>query len=212
MSNDQASGSPVNSTQPEFNTVHIFQTHNAAGVPEVAEFVEVIRNRSVNTDGSETMAFLRPLNPTQTEHRGVFMYNDPTRGRGWLRLERFLSWDADRVQELVRMEEITRVVGEEPLRPADIRFGRAMVMRTNNPWIMFGVAAFSIGCGIATLSSILIASNLVELIALVGMGALLVLAGIAAAVVGAIRLPWWRRARQHARQQGGTMPPDLTGI
>ncbi|PRY69200.1 hypothetical protein B0I08_103408 [Glaciihabitans tibetensis] len=213
MSNSQKPSDVYGSgIEPELNTVRIFQSHNAAGVPEVAQFVTVIHHRTANTLGSDAMEFLRPLNPSQTKDAGVFLYNDPARGRGWFRLERFSPWDAERIQELVRMEEIIRVVGREPLRPADLAFGNAMVMRTNNPWIMFGIAAVGTLCGLGILSSILAASNLVELIALVAVGVLLILASIAAAVVGAIRLPWWRRARHHAREQGGTMPPDLTGL
>lgn len=196
--------------EPEPNTVRIFQTHNAAGAAETAEYVQVIHHRTANTLGSDAMVFLRGMNPTQTEHRGVFLYNDPVRGSGWLRLERFASWDADRIQELVRMEEIARVVGQEPLRPADLSFGNALVLRTNNPWVMFTIAAVTVLCGVGIFSAIpRVASGGT---ALVIMGILLILVGIAAAVTAAIRLPWWRRARQHARDQGGKMPSDLTGL
>ena len=213
MSNHQDRPTPVHDENlPAANTVRIFQTHNAAGAPEIAEFVEVIRHRTVNTLGSDAMEFLRPLNLTQTEHPGVFFYGDPARGRGWLRLERFRRPDAERIQELVRMEEITRVVGPEPMRPADLAFGNALVLRTNNPYIMFVIALVSVICGIATLASLPIASNVAEVVGLGSVGGLLILAGSAAAIVGAIRLPWWRRARQHARHQGGSVPPDLTGL
>jgi hypothetical protein len=212
MSNRQGMAGLPEASPPTRNTVRVFQTHNAAGAPEPQEFAETIHHRTANTLGSDAMDFLRPLNLMQTEHPGVFTYNDPARGRGWLRLERFSGGDATRIQELVRMEEITRVVGTEPMRPADISIGNAMAMRTNNPYVMFAIALVSIICGIAILPALLIAANTAEVVGLIAVGGILILAGIAAAVIAAIRFPWWRRARQYARQQGGSMPPDLTGL
>ena len=190
--------------------MRIFQTHSAAGVPDAGEFVVVMHHRTMNTLGSDTMDFLRPMNPTQTEHPGVFLYNDPARGSGWLRLERFLKGDAERIQELVRMEEISRAVGTEPLKNPDIAFGNALAMRTNNPWVMFAVAAFGVIAGVGTFTAIPRVDS--GATALVVMGIILILAGIGAAISGAIRLPWWRKARKYAREHGGTMPSDLTGL
>jgi hypothetical protein len=198
---------------PERNTVRIFQTHDPAGTPTPAEYVRVIHNNSLNTLGSEAMEFLAPLNPRQTEHPGVFLYSDSANGSGWLRLEEFSKTDAARVQELVRMEEINRAVGKEPFRPADLEIGNALVLRTNNPWLMFTLAAASVVAGLAALSTPLrFPLGPGELIAIVVMSILLIGLGIVLAVRARIQLRWWRKARQHARGQGGPMPSDLTGI
>jgi hypothetical protein len=204
---------PSPAPKPERNTVRIFQTHNAAGAPAPAEYVRVIHHNSVITLGSEAMEFLAPLNPTQTEHPGVFRYTDPANGSGSLRLEEFATSDAARIQELVRMEEINRVVGTEPFRPADLAVGNALVLRTNNPWIMFTFAAVSIGCGCAALTTpFRFPLGTGETTAIVLMSVLLMGLGIVLAVRSTIQLRWWRRARQLARAQGGPMPTDLTGI
>jgi hypothetical protein len=197
-------------TEPERNTVRIFQTHNVGGTPEAGEFAVVIHHRSINTLGSDAMDFLRPMNPTQTENPGVFAYNDPARGSGWLRLEHFSNTDAARIQELVRMEEISRAVGKEPLKNPDIAFGNAMAMRTNNPWVMFAVAAGAVIAGIGSLTAIPRVDSGATAIVVVGI--ILILAGIGAGISGAIRLPWWRKARKYARENGGKLPSDLTGL
>jgi hypothetical protein len=195
---------------PERNTIRIFQTHNVAGEPATAEYTRVIYHGSVNTLGSDAMLFLRPLNPRQTEQPGVFYYTDPTHGSGWLRLEHFSTGDATRIQELVRMEEITRVVGKEPLRNADLAIGNAMVVRTNNPWVALTFASVVIVMGIMTFTAIPRADDWAIAIGI--MGALLILVGIALVITSSIRLPWWRRARRYVRSKGEKLPPDITGL
>jgi hypothetical protein len=212
MSNNQGLAAP-GPVEPEPHTVRIFQTHDASGVPAQAVYVEVISDRSLTTLASDTVKFLAQLNVTQTEHVGVFRYNDPARGSGWLRLERFRTPDIQRVQELVRMEEITRVIGRQPMRPADSRYGRSMVLPTKNPWAMLAYSVFGFLAGIAVFTGgLAAASNLAELIAIGVMGFILLLVSIALAVIGVIRIRWWQRARAYVRQQGTPMPPDLTGI
>jgi hypothetical protein len=213
MSNHQELSPEPEAVEPERNTVRIYQTHNASGSPAQAQFVEVISNASLTTLASDTVKFLSPLNVTQTEHVGVFTYSDPARGSGWLRLERFRTPDIDRVQDLVRMEEITRVIGRQPLRPADSRYGRSMVLPTKNPWAMLVYSVFGFIAGIAVFGGgLAAASNFAELIAIVVMGFILILVSIALAVIAVIRVRWWERARAYVRQQGIPMPPDLTGI
>jgi hypothetical protein len=204
---------PSPAPKPERNTVRIFQTHNAAGAPVPAEYVRVIHHNSINTLGSDAMEFLAPLNPTQTEHPGVFRYSDPANGSGWLRLEEFLTSDASRIQELVRMAEINRAVGKEPFGTPDLAIGNALVMRTNNPWMMFVLAAVSVWVGGASLLGVLtMTTNTAETIALSVLGVMMIGAAIVLVRRGVIQLRWWRKARAVARAQGGPMPSDLTGI
>lgn len=156
------------------------------------------------------MDFLRPLNPRQTAVPGVFAYVDPLRGSGELRLQAFSPADARRVQELVRMHEISAAVGQEPFKPADIAVGSALVVRTNNPWVLIGFGAVLLTFGIILLS----VTGREEATALVGviMGVLMVLVAVALIVVGLIRAPWWHRARDYARRNGGELPPDIKGL
>jgi hypothetical protein len=205
--------SPAPKRERERNTVRILQTHDAAGAPAPAEYVRVIHHNSINTLASDAMEFLAPLNPTQTEHRGFFRYTDPKNGSGRFRLEHFARSDAARIQELVRLEEISRVVGKQPFRAADVAFGRSMTLRSNNPWVMFPVATLSVFFGCVLLVMIVVAgANTVETVMLVIVGVALIGAGVFLAVQNVARLRWWRKARRYVRTQGGPMPSDLTGF
>jgi len=197
-------------TDAQLPSILILQTHNAAGQPAPARFEQVVDQRSINTLGSDAMDFLRPLNPRQTAVPGVFTYVDPLRGSGELRLQRFSPVDAQRVQELVRMSEISAAVGQEPFKPADIAVGRALVVRTNNPWVLIGFGAVLLVFGVVLLA--LAGGAGANSVAYAIMGALLALVAVALIIVGLVRAPWWHRARDHARQNGGELPPDIKGL
>ena len=156
------------------------------------------------------MRFLAPLNPSRTDREFAYYYSDPARGSGWLELEGFTPGDAERVQELVRMEEIVRVIGPEPRKNADLAVGRALLLRANNPWVIIAYATVIIGVGLWVLAgTVLNPSNL----AAAGVGLFFAIAFI---VLGGIlvfltqrRVGWWHRARAEARRGGESMPPDL---
>ena len=211
--NDQLLGSLLQAQPPVGrNTIRLFQTHDAAGRPAPAEFTQVITHRSVNTLGSDAMLFLAPLHPRRTAHAGVFTYTDPQRGSGWLRLEEFGRGDADRIQELVHMEEIVAVVGPEPRRNTDLRYGNALVLRTHNPWVMYGMGVVSLLCALGMISATLRGFSVGETTALVVMGGIFILLSLAFFVRASIRLPWWTRARRYAREHGGVLPADIKGL
>lgn len=191
------------------NTVRIFQTHNAQGEPAVAEYVQVIVEGGLYNLGAVTMRFLAPLAPRQTETAGVFSYTDPARGAGWLRLEEFSRIDAARIQELVRMEEITAAVGPEPLRSEDMRFVSAIALRSHNPWVIYVFAAVALGFSIMMFS---VAFEREETVGYLLIGTLFVALAIALSVQSSIRLPWWLKARRYARAHGGDLPSDLKGL
>jgi len=192
------------------NTVRIFQTHNAQGEPAAAEYVQVIvDDGGIYNFAAIVMKFLAPLSPRQTQTPGVFSYTDPVRGAGWLRLEEFSRVDAARIQELVRMEEITAAVGPEPLRSEDIRFVNAIALRSHNPWVIFVFAAVLLGFSIAMFS---VAFEREQTVGYLLMGTLFVALAIALGVQSSIRLRWWLKARRHARAHGGDLPSDLKGL
>ncbi|MCU1447078.1 MAG: hypothetical protein JWP54_2736 [Cryobacterium sp.] len=110
------------------------QSHDAAGVPAPAEFLEHLPPAPLPiTVGSSAMRFLAPLTPSRTDRKFAYFYSDPARGSGWLELEGFRPSDAERIHELVRMEEIVRVVGAEPRKNADVAYGNALIFGSNNP-------------------------------------------------------------------------------
>ena len=197
------------STPVERNTIRMFQTHNAQGEPAPAEYVQVIPEGGIHPLGTHTMRFLAPLSPRQTNNAGVFSYTDPARGAGWLRLEEFSRIDAARIQELVRMEEITAVVGAEPLRNADVRFVNAIAVRSHNPWVIVVFACVLLGFGILLFSS---AFSREQTVGYIVLGSLFSLVAAALFVQASIRLPWWHKARRYARENGGDLPSDLKGI
>lgn len=174
-----------------------------------AEYAHVVEDTSVVTLGAQVMDFLRPLNPRQTKDPGVFVYEDPSRGSGWLRLEEFRRIDAERVQELVRMAEIESAVGREPLKNADYSIGNALVVRSSNPWTIFVFASV-----LAVFSIIMISRAIAgapEAVYPV-MGAMLGLVAVALFIFGGIRVRWWHRARAYSREHGGDIPSDLKGL
>lgn len=197
------------------NTIRLFQTHDTNGHVDEAEYIQEVERKTVNTLASDAMLFLTPLNLRQTKNEGVFLYEDTTRGSGWLRLENFSRTDSTRIQELIRMEEISRAVGKEPLRNADLSVGNAIALRSNNPWVIIGFGVFAVAGGIASSYTAFFTSapkNQTEFVSLIIVAGLMVLVGCGAFISGGLRVSWWHKARAYARQQDGTLPSDLKGL
>jgi hypothetical protein len=188
--------------------IRMHQTHDASGVPAPAEFLEHLPTPEfIITIGSATMRFLSPLNPSRSDRDFVYFYSDPARGSGWLELEGFSPADARRVQELVRMEEIVRVVGPEPRKNVDLAVGRPLLIRANNPWIIIAYGTAIIGLGLWVFVQVndrpaLFGVGLFFSIVFVILGGILVF-------LTQRRVGWWHRARVEARRGGESMPPDL---
>lgn len=191
------------------NIVRIVQTHDASGAPAQQEFVQVVHNVTLSTLGWDAMSFLRALNPTRTTDPLVFLYNDPARGSGWLRLEGFRPADATRIYELVQIDEISRVVGTDPMPKDDLSVGRGALLRSNNPWafIVLGVVLMLFPA-VMWMRSPPSAENVPGYLVMV---VLLVLGGAAVLVYGTLRARWWHRARQYAKATGQTLPTELKG-
>jgi len=189
--------------------VRMHQTHDASGAPAPAEFLEILPTNAVTeTVGSSAMRFLATLNPRRADRENTFFYSDPARGSGWLQIEGFRPSDADRVYQLVRMEEIVRVVGPEPRKNPDYLLGNAFILRSNNPWIMIALGVVIFGLSLYGLSYISVYPHLAWLY--IGLAA--VLMGLAITiwvVLGRQRVGWWHRARRSVRETGETMPDDL---
>ena len=191
------------------NTIRIVQTHDAAGAPAPAEFAQIMHNASVNTMGWDVMQFLKPLTPVRTTDPLVYLYTDPARGSGWLRLEGFRPADAARVQELVQLDEVSRAIGEDPIPKDDLAVGRGALLRSNNPWafIVLG-AVVLLFPGVMWLRSPPAPENVPGYLVMAGV---LVVLGAGVLVVGILRARWWHRARRHVKSTGQTMPTDLRG-
>ncbi|MET0989048.1 MAG: hypothetical protein ABWY54_00225 [Glaciihabitans sp.] len=190
------------------NTIRVVQTHDSTGAAAPAEFEQVITNVTASTLGFDAMTFLRPLNPSRTTDPLIFNYADPTRGSGWLRLEGFAPSDAARIYELVQVDEISRVVGKDPIPKDDLTLGRGALLRTNNPWFMIVLGAIIAIFGFVIWG---FPQGNVDRVVSAVLGILLLLTGLAIFVVGIIRTIWWTRARAYAKQTNQTLPPDLKG-
>jgi len=193
----------------EPNTVRIVQTHDTHGAEAPAEFERQITNKSWNTLGFVAMTFLRTLNPVRTTDPLVFLYTDPAHGSGWFRLEGFRPEDAQRISGLVQVEEISRVIGYDPVPKDDLTSSaRAVVPRSSNPWF-----ALILGAVVTVLGSAIFMDGFgsagVDMLYLI-MGALLAVAGIGLLVAHIIRAVWWHRARAYAKATGQKLPPDLS--
>lgn len=191
------------------NTVRIVQTHDASGAPAPAEYLQTVYNVTASTLGFDAMTFLRPLSPTRTTDPLVFYYTDPGRGSGWLRLEGFAPEDAQRIHELVQIDEISRVVGSDPTPKDDLTVGRGALLRSNNPWafIVLG-AVIALFPAVMWVRSPPAAENVPGYLVMV---AIMVILGGVLLVYGIIRARWWHRARRYAKETGQTLPPDLRG-
>lgn len=191
------------------NIVRIFQTHDSAGMPTPAEFVQTVHNVTASTLGWDAMGFLRQMNPTRTTDPLVFYYSDPARGSGWFRLEGFRPQDAQRIYELVQIEEISRVVGKDPTPKDDLTVGRGALLRSNNPWafIVLGIvlALFPVFMWVRSPPG---PENVPGYLVMVVI--MLILGGVVL-VYGTVRARWWHKARKYAKDTGQTLPPDLRG-
>ena len=188
--------------------VRLHQTHDAAGAPAPAEFLEYLPPAPLLVKrGTAAMSFLAPLNPSRTDREFAYFYSDPARGSGWLELEGFGYTNSKRVQENVWMEEIERAVGKQPRRNADTPVPHAFIPRYNNPWIFVAMGAMPFALGAWTLPR-LGEQPATAVLAGVVVGLLMLLGGTLAFVNLRKRVPWWHRARRYARENGA-MHPDL---
>jgi hypothetical protein len=189
--------------------VRLHQTHDAAGTPAPVEFLQILPRAPIQTTvGASAMTFLEPLNVTRSDRPHTYFYDDPERGSGWLEIEGFRPGDADRVHQLVRMEEIVRVVGAEPRKNHDYALGNSVMLRANNPWIMIAVGGMLFFAGVYALIYIPVHPDLTVLY-LVTAVVLMSLAIALWVLVGRARVGWWHRARRHVRESGERMPDDL---
>jgi hypothetical protein len=153
------------------------------------------------------MVFLGPLNVSRSDRPHTYFYSDPARGSGWLEIEGFRPGDADRVHQLVRMEEIVRVVGAEPRKNHDYAFGNALILRANNPWIMIGVGLAIIGFGVWILANLSLSPAVAGVAAFFAI--LFIILGGILIFLTRKRVGWWHRARAEVRRTGEPLPSDL---
>lgn len=200
--------------------IRIFQTHDQAGIPAQQEFSQQITPAATQTLPDAIMQFLRPLNPRlsgplsqqPSEHTGVYWYSDPLQGSGWLRLEGAPVMHTLRVDELVRMEEISRSVGgSDPVSQPDVKYVAPLVIHNRNPNVQITLGIIFAAIGIAMSVAVLVSGTapLFALIIIPIFGLIIIVAGIILARRGMKRLAWWRQARAQAIQDGGAIPEDL---
>lgn len=192
-------------TQPE--TIRVIQTHNAAGEPAPGETILPYKN-TASTTGWNVVAAIKSLHPTRTTDPTVFTYSNPTTGSGTIRLEGFKASDVTRANQLVQIEEVSRVVGHDPIPKDDLTVGRAALLRSASPWpkIILGVVVIALGLfGLLDPRGDPIAVSM-------GFGALFIVMGLILTITSILSLIWRTKARAYLKQKGEELPPDLTNI
>lgn len=195
--------------------VRISQELDANGEPAPMVFVEHIRQaKALQTWPDAVMRFLRGLNPSRTGVEGVYDYRDPGRGSGRLWVEGATSLQLSRIDELVHMEEIERVIGmKDPNRQEDLQpYLTPFVLKTRNPYIQMAFGLFGVFAGVAIVVSFYTTmrdQSWGMTIALFVIAVLLFALGAILAVRGFRRLRWWHAARAQAIRDGGPIPEEL---
>lgn len=194
-------------------TITINQTHDAHGSYAPAVFSEPIYPGLKKSAPAAIWQFLEPLNPTPTGdyQSGVYWYHDPERGKGWLTVNNAGVLTVDRVNQLVRLAQIERKIGQKnPERGAELGMASPLVMTMSNPYgqillgaVILTIVLFFTAKAIASSFSVglLIFLTLLGLIALGVSGYMF--------VTGFRRRKWWHNARRACLEDGGPIPDDL---
>ncbi|QIK63859.1 hypothetical protein G7068_12140 [Leucobacter viscericola] len=194
-------------------SLRIFQTHDAAGEPAPAEFVQTIVPKNSQPEPEALREFMLPLRPSRTSRSGVYFYDDPARGSGRLKVVGASGFDLPRVDEMVHLMEINRKIGmEDPARVPDVPgWVVPFVISNRSPWVRILVGLFFLIPGFFMLSIPLLKPHWNALpIAVNFIFGMLILLMCAWSLWRDVRrLPWWVKARAQAKRDGGPLPEEL---
>lgn len=195
--------------------LRIVQERDAVGVPAPMVFAEVVqRGNALGTWPDAVMRVLCAVSPSRTGRPGIYAYADPARGSGLLYVERASAFQLMRIDELVQMEEIERVVGKDPTRYEDTPgYLIPFVINLRNPYLQMALGAlFLIPAAMMLLVPVPVLAPAVDLFTKIGIPVLGIVSGVLAVLVflrGKRRRRWWHAARVEARRDGGRVPQAL---
>lgn len=191
--------------------IRFLQTKNADGESAQSEYVQEIFYEGLRSVAESAFDNLKHLRPRETDHPGIFQYVDSKRGSGTFRIEHFNPLDADKLRQLLRMQEISDAIGKkDPHRSEELSFGASVVPRTSNPFFQITLGVVSIGIsawGIAIMVNSF--DGTVGYYFAFGVLVALCLFGILILWVGAKRVRWWTAMRAEVRRRGVAMPEQL---
>lgn len=191
-------------------SIRFFQELDASGEPSPREFLQPLAEQFPKTRAQVVVDFLRPFQLARTGQDGVYRYVDAGRGSGWLRVE---GIDPLHLYELERQVEVLTVsqrIGSSDPRQQSEFFGQSTVVRTSNPNIQIGIGAvFAVAGALLALVPLAARPPAAAAIVLLVFGLIIAGCGVAVAVVGLRRRPWWRAARADVRARGEQMPEHL---
>lgn len=200
--------------------VEIFQTHDRVGCLSEQRFQHWVYPQPFVTDTEAVFRFLKSLNPTLVEplghdrgtYSGIYWYSDPRLGSGWLRVEPSPAVESERLDEIVRLHDIYRVVGPDPWkRVEDVRHFKYSLLRSSSPVVggLFGLIAMAGGISVILSIPIQFANeHLAVKILLLLLGVILVGSSASLLAIQIKRWKWWIAARAEAKKCG-RMPRDL---
>ncbi|QIK63857.1 hypothetical protein G7068_12130 [Leucobacter viscericola] len=194
-------------------SLRIFQTHDAAGEPAPAEFVQTIVPKNSQPEPEALREFMLPLRPSRTSRSGVYFYDDPARGSGRLKVVGASGFDLPRVDEMVHLMEINRKIGmEDPARVPDVPgWVVPFVISNRSPWIRILIGLFFLFPVSLMLSVPLLVPefSLFTKIGSLILGFALLVGLVWSFWTNVRRLPWWVKARAQAKRDGGPLPEEL---
>ncbi|GAA2829683.1 hypothetical protein FB468_2737 [Leucobacter komagatae] len=195
--------------------IRVFRNTDKYGNHAPEERVEpvFVSGKKLQSVTGQAAKALVAYSPSLTDTLGVYSFDDPERGSGWLRLEGVGKLALSRIHDLVRLSEIERAIGEkDPIPGAELGIAAPMAFHNRSPYVHFatGLAVLCLGVWFGSLAISPEASRM-DLTLFMGCATVIVLGmGCWAIYMSIRRFGWWTRARRYALSDGGPLPEDLT--
>ena len=194
-------------------TIRVHQTHDTAGNPTPAEFVQAVSNTGTQSGLAAVWAFIEPLQPTPTSEfqSGMYHYHDPQRGYGWIQIEDVGMFSRDRLDQLVRLSQIERAIGQkDPVGGKQYAPAFPVSLTMSNPYGQITLGVIFLGMLLFFGQKVVTAEPpLPFVIVMILFGIILLAVSGYMLWAGFKRHSWWRKAREAALADGGPMPEDL---
>ena len=190
----------------------VFQNRAPDGEYVSEERLEEIVVGGMQPSAGQILKVIREYSPTLTDSPGVYAYDDLANGAGWLRVEGAGALTLSRLEDLVRLLEVERALGEtDPVPGVEVGIAAPLAFHNRSPvvQVLTGAGFVALGGYIATWFGTGRLDSAPKLLFSAALAILLVGGGIGVIVMGLRRLRWWVRARRWARSDGGHMPDDL---
>ncbi|GAA2829689.1 hypothetical protein FB468_2736 [Leucobacter komagatae] len=195
--------------------IRVFQNTDKYGNHAPEERVEpvMISLKKLQSVTGQAAEALVEYSPSLTDTLGVYSFDDPEKGAGWLRLEGAGKLTLARLHDLVRLSEIERAIGQkDPIPGAELGIAAPMAFHNRSPYVHFATGLAVLGLGV-WLGGLTFSPKAVPMgITLFMGGATVIVLGMGCWTIymSVRRFGWWTRARRYALSDGGPLPEDLT--